>query len=320
MRQELGTTGHGREAAASHGTFVSAYAIVEDRRGKRIVGTSPDGRLDFMCMRCSKALKSVYVFANADRSSYMHVGADCAEKMGVPLSEIRKATDYFDALERAKRDQANASKRAAEAAARAEEIRVNRAASATLVAEIEHMLKNPNVTRFERDVLRDALAACEASSSWYQREWLVDLMREWSMGERARDVDFRYANLSAQLDSVRDRLALAATSRPVVGKQITGAFRAYRAHISFDTQYGTMYVSFVTDDAGNAYVIKSAEFIVRQGCTVIATFSLGESDERDGLTSTRLLRPRKINLNCYQDPITAWSFVSVDDAWRYRSE
>lgn len=319
MRQELGTTGHGREAAASHGTFVSAYSIVETRLGKKIVGSSPDGRLDFMCMRCLRDLKNVYVFTNAEQNSFMHVGMDCAEKMGISVEELRKAAGHFDRLENEDRRRASAEQRRAEAEAREAKTRANREACAALVSEIEALLTNPALTSFEANVLHNALSACEANPNWYEPEWLVDSHDEWQKMYHNKG-EYLYSKLSARLDSVRERLALAATSKPVTGKHITGAFRGYRPHIELDGFHGgKTYVSFVTDDAGNAYVIKSAEFIVRQGCTVIGTFSLGESETRDGLTATRLLRPRKINPHCYQETISAWSFVSLKHAHIARS-
>jgi hypothetical protein len=316
MREEIGQTAYGKQNASTHDQFVGAYALQETERGKHIVGSSPDGRHDFMCMRCGRSLKSVYVFTSDSKQSFMHVGIDCAQSMGIPMAELRKANDYFDGLERADRARISAAQRAASEAARAAEEHANISACREMFAEIEAMLSNPATTLYERDVLRNALAACRANPKWFACDWVIDALNEWHLAHHHRE--HGYAKLSAQLESVRERLRLVATSVAVTGKQITGAFRAYRPHISFETQYGTTYVSFLTDDCGHAFFVKSSEFIVRQGCTVIATFSLGEAEQRDGLTATRLLRPRKIDPNCGHPSLSGWSLVSLQHDTRAR--
>lgn len=310
--QEIGTMAWGRDEAPHHKQFVGAYHIVENERGRTVEGTFPDGRMEFMCTRCLKALKHVYVFANSTQRSFMHVGMDCAEKMGIPRAELDKAENFFRDLNRAANRAANAQRIEAERVAAAERKAQNLAACHALVSDIASLLNHPACTDYERhEVLRPALELCAEDPNWYNPEWLIDHLEEHSSGSHRAPLS-RATKLSAGLDSVRDRLALCNTSKPVKpvkGKAITGAFRAYRRHININTGFGDVSISFLTDDCGNAFVVKSAEFWVRHGCTVIGTFSIGESDERDGLVSTRLLRPRKIDPNC--DNGDQWHYWSV---------
>jgi hypothetical protein len=308
QRHEIGELAYGREAAAQHGRFVGAYKIVESRLGKQVVGDFPDGRTEFMCTRCYASLKNVYVFANPSDSSFMHVGMDCAEVMGVSPEELTRAQNYWRNAELEARRAANAIKYAAERAERATAEARSMAACAPLVDEIHLLLRNPNLTRFENEALHNALDLCKSDPNWYQPEWVVDFAIDWHRSVNKAPVS-NWSKTSALLDAVRERIALCDSSKPVTGKAITGAFRAYRAPMTLESSaFGDSYLSFLTDDTGNAYYTKSNEFMVRQGCTIIGTFSIGEAEQRNGLTATRLLRPRKINTDCYASDSRQWTF------------
>lgn len=315
MAREIGQVAYGKEAAGSHPHFIAGYRLVVTERGKFVEGSSPDGRQDFGCMRCGKDLHNVLVFANRERTSFMHVGIDCAGVMGIPAEELRKAGNYWKDLEREKSRAENAKRYAAERAERASREAANLSAAAQLVAELESLASDPNATDYEHTVIRQALGLCASNGTdWYVSEWLVEAALANASGKPLDGA----ARASAALDAVRDRLALCRTSKPVAGKAITGAFRAYRPHIVLkDYGYGESTISFLTDDKGTAFVIKSANFVLRHGCTVVGTFSVGDTEERDGLTATRLLRPHKIATDCFMDPYTGWSVGLVEKKHLY---
>jgi len=310
MATQIGELQFGKESAGRHLYFVSSYRLVETERGRFVEGSSPDGRQEFMCCRCGIDLHNVFVFTDNTKQSFMHVGIDCAKKMGIPLAELSKANAFWKNYQSPEqRAAAAAEKRAADNAREAKQ-RANLEANAALVLELEALKSDPNLTSYERNVIESALEACAWHSGWYTQDWLVDSYHGWR-----NDRQNVHTSLSARLDSVRERLALCKTSRRVEGtgkdkRTYKGTLRAYRPHFEIESVYGNTTISYLTDDCGNAFFVKSAEFYVRHGCSITGTFSIDDVDVRDGLIATRLMRPRKLDENCNHN--CNWSFAPVD--------
>jgi hypothetical protein len=90
----------GKVGAAQHGRFIGAYRIIVSERGTEVTA-SPDGRCTGTCDRCGTAIMHVYVFQSSEGArTTMHVGIDCAQKMGVPVEELRAARRYWGEVAR----------------------------------------------------------------------------------------------------------------------------------------------------------------------------------------------------------------------------
>lgn len=283
-------TGSGKADAADHKWFANAYQIVKSERGTEVSGTGPDGRCTGTCDRCGTAILNVYVFSDAARSSYMHVGIDCAGKMGVPVTELKKARGYWRECAR-EADRAARAATAAERKAKEDQARAARLAeNAALVDDLETLKGNPNATDWERDQLALMVGL------------VANYGGEWADPDSTDDGPFADKNewRRATLTCIRERLALCETSRPQVeamtGKGKPAGFRrvlrGYRKAVVLNGQYGTTYISFMADDQGNAYVHKGSNLIA-MGEVIEATWSVDGTDTRDGLTATVLKRPRK---------------------------
>jgi len=273
-------TGCGKLDAVECNKFVTAYTIRKTDRGVLIDGTSPDGRLTGTCDRCGQAITYVYVFANKGRTMYMHVGIDCAGRMGVALDELRAAKGYWRELAREQDRAARAlsAKERREAEQKAIDARL--AASAELVAMIESLQAHPAVTQWERDQLAGMIARTGHNGD----EWFYDA-----------EPDASDAATVAKFFAIQQRLGLCDSSKPFTtsAKRVTLKLRAYRAHLAFQFMYGTTYISFLCDEeTGTAFVYKGSK-AVHQGEIITATWSVADTDTRDGLTSTHLKRPAK---------------------------
>lgn len=276
---------YGRTAAADHRHFAGAYRIVVSDRGTQIEGGSPDGRCTGTCDRCGVSIMNIYVFSDSARRSFMHVGCDCAQRMGVPVEELKKAHGYWSErrreCDRAAHAASAAERRAAEQAAKNARL----AESAAIVEEFRAMAANPNATTWEREQCGRLEARIAANGA----DWIDAPSDKYE--ERAAE----------SIGAIRTRLALCETSTEQAeavtkkGKPsgFRRALRAYRDCISFTSSYGTTYISFLTDDAGNAFVHKGSN-AWGLGEEVEATWSVDGTDVRDGLTATVLKRPRKI--------------------------
>ena len=277
-------TGFGHEAASLHSIFAAAYRIIVGERGTQIDGGSPDGRCVGTCDRCGTCIQNIYVFRNRKGDSYMHVGIDCAAKMGVPVTELKAARNHWrnvarEAGESARRA-SHAERQAAERALR----NARAVANAGLIGELESLAADPNATEWERNALGAMIAHVTTS----------DAGADWMDPESDRyDGDWN-TDLRNRLESIRDRLALCATSKAVVAgkKGLAVTLRGYRNPIRIEGSYGTTYVCFLTDDAVNAFVYKGSHCF-GFGRVVEATWSTEGTDTRDGLTATVLKRPRK---------------------------
>lgn len=273
-------TGFGKVDAVSCKRFVTAYSIKKTDRGVLIDGSSPDGRLTATCDRCGTAITYVYVFANGDRTMYMHVGIDCASKMGLDLTELKAARGYWRELAREQDRAARAlsAKERREAEQKAIDARL--AASAELVAMIESLQAHPAVTQWERDQLAGMIARTGHNGD----EWFYDA-----------EPDTSDAATVAKFFAIQQRLGLCDSSKPFTtsAKRVTLKLRAYRAHLAFQSMYGTTCISFLCDEeTGTAFVYKGSK-AVHQGEIITATWSVADTDTRDGLTSTHLKRPAK---------------------------
>jgi hypothetical protein len=239
----------------------------------------------------------VYVFQSSEGArTTMHVGIDCAQKMGVPVEELKRARRYWGDVARESSRAAARASAEDRAALREAERRARLAEAAALVEEIDALAAHPHATDYERSALgRVRVAISEQGGEWLEGP----LTRE--------EIDATYDERTWQtrrkieLLSVRERLSLVETSveqgddldRKGKPAGLRRKLRAYRAPVSFEGTYGVTHVSFLTDDRGNAFVHKGSSHCYRYGETVEATWSVAGSDERDGLTATVLKRPRK---------------------------
>ena len=286
----------GKVGAAQHGRFIGAYRIIVSERGTEVTA-SPDGRCTGTCDRCGTAIMHVYVFQSSEGArTTMHVGIDCAQKMGVPVEELRAARRYWGEVARESSRAAARASAEDRAALREAERRARLAEAAALVEEIDALAAHPHATDYERSALgRVRVAISEQGGEWLEGP----LTRE--------EIDATYDERTWQtrrkieLLSVRERLSLVETSveqgddldRKGKPAGLRRKLRAYRAPVSFEGTYGVTHVSFLTDDRGNAFVHKGSSHCYRYGETVEATWSVAGSDERDGLVATVLKRPRK---------------------------
>ena len=304
----------GLEGAAAHAEFIGAYQIVQTERGV-VVTPSPDGRTVGACERCWTCIHNIYVF-RAEGGTTMHVGIDCASKMGLPAEEVRRARGHFRAVARAER---MALARDAERISREERTRreaaeraANLAANAAAVDELDALAANPSATDYERRVLTECRQMIAAEGG----DWLdeVDSPREirLAFGDGGFTRAANAVRKRVQLASIRTRIALCATSREVAepttksGKPsgFRAVLRAYRHAIVLNGAYGTTFINFLTDDKGNAYVHKGSR-VVHYGETIEATWSIEGVDTRDGLTATVLKRPRKVALTAEEAEMAA---------------
>lgn len=273
-------TGFGHDDATRCTRFVTAYRIIKGERGVEIDGASPDGRLTGACDRCGTAITNVYVFANAGRTLWMHVGVDCAHKMGVPLDQLRAAKGHWTEVRREREDAELRASRADAERARLAAQRARLAEAGDVVENLERIASSPRTTSWEADRLRIAVATIAHNGL----DYLVEDDRDSTTG------------LRDDLNAIIARHDLCDTSVPVRGDKkgaLAGEFSAYRKPIAFPGQFGTTYVSFLCDGHGNAFVHKGSRPF-GHGTTIRGTFTVDGTDTRDGLTSTRLARPRKL--------------------------
>ena len=267
--------------ACEFGTFLGAYKYT--RQGALNGGVSPDGRLVTQCERCLTCLLNVFVFANAVGQT-MHVGIDCAAKMGVELSELRTARRYFSDSEKN-----NSIKNALEKRKAATDALVlaNRELHKDKLAMLEDLSAEPNLSSFERSAIETNISALELGRS---------LTRDF-------------------LPAILTRLALCETSQALaVGtKLVSVTLTAYRAPVFILSQFGGSYINFLTDGI-NSFVYIGNSLTVwnekKQDCDYIGGLSLNarvkftgnwsvkKSETRDGLISTVLQRPSKLSAQC----------------------
>lgn len=267
---------YGKTAATEIGLFVSAYRIAMSHQGVVIDGNSPDGRHTGTCDRCGTAIMNVYVFSNDNRSTFMHVGIDCAQKMGISLMELKSARSFW---RRQAIEAENAVRRASleDRRRKEEEARKARLAAAEeLVNEINDLRMDARATTWERDRLNTMIAyTAEHGDSWFHSP-------EGESDTHELKTFF----------AIRERLHLCGTStHQESAKRVRMRLNAYRKPVSFDGMYGLTFVNFLTDGV-NAYVYKGGKRI-DYGDIVEATWTLENADVRDGLTSTVLKRPAK---------------------------
>jgi hypothetical protein len=291
----------GKVGAAQHERFIGAYHITVSDRGTH-VSPSPDGRTTGTCDRCGTAIMHVYVFQSSEGArTTMHVGIDCAQKMGVPVEELRAARRYWGEVARESSRAAARASAEDRAALREAERRARLAEAAALVEEIDALAAHPHATDYERSALgRVRVAISEEGGEWLEGDLSAEQVETFNCDRYDSNAHWRTRQRVA-LQSVRDRLSLTETSveqgedldRKGKPAGLRRKLRAYRAPVSFEGTYGVTHVSFLTDDRGNAFVHKGSSHCYRYGETVEATWSVAGSDERDGLTATVLKRPRK---------------------------
>ena len=267
-------------------------------------GSPPDGRCTGTCDRCGTAIMRVFCFARPnDLTNLMHVGIDCAGRMGVPLAELRSARGFFVRRQReaeaAMRYASQAERRAAEEAARAAreaERAENLRENAAFVEVLTNLRNHPSATQWEKDQIELMIGAtANQGIEWLDEPENTDsldgLMKRDGMGDaRMRNNE----KLRKKLDNVGTRLGLCDTSKGVTDKVVTGEFYAYRDCIVMVGVYGRTFRNFLTDGKGNAFTYKGSSFGTEQGDKVVGTFSNGDTETYEGLTSTILTRPRKV--------------------------
>lgn len=222
-----GEQAYGKVAAAEYPVFRAYYGIVKSDRGTLITGPSPDGRYTGTCDRCGIAISHVYVFTNRAGSAHMHVGVDCAQRMGVPVDELRKARAFATevgrlrdrAARRANRDAAAMAAREQEEAERA----YNRAVHGAILADLEGLAADENLTDWERRRLEMAVGMVERVGDFLTPVVVAD------EDDQHRPVDTRSEyeqDVALDVETIRDRLSLCRTSRACEAAEILAAVQA----------------------------------------------------------------------------------------------
>jgi hypothetical protein len=290
-------TPSGKIEATEFSRFVTAYVIGKTDRGVTVDGAAPDGRCTGTCDRCGTAIMRVFCFAKpGDLSRLMHVGIDCAQKMGVPLSELRNARGFFAKRKReaeyAAHYASQAERRAQEEAAkiaREAERQENLRENAAFVAALNNLHNHPHASKWEKDQLELMVGATANQGT----DWLDDPENVEALDGLEYSRHLGNLKLRTRLNQIQTRLSLCDTSKPSENKTIIGTFTAYRDCLVFDGVYGRTFRNFLTDGNGNAFVYKGTAFGTEAGDKVSGTFSNGDSETYEGLTSTVLTRPRK---------------------------
>ena len=266
----------GKDIAVHFNRHASSYKINKfDRQfGTSVAGYSPDGRYTGTCDRCCTAILNVHVFQsdNPEYPGYMHVGIDCAQKMGVPAEELRQARTWV-------REYQSRQQRAIEATRR-ENARLSREESNR--AKYSDLLE-----RIER-------AAQDQHASDYERDWcakLTGIILNGDFHDNWTDCN----GYLRQLESIEMRQSLCRTSKAQIGKRLpVQLYTVYRRSFAFDGLYGLTIINFLMDAQGNAYVYKGSRSMGKLDQEVSASFGIKGVETRDGLTSTLLTRPTKV--------------------------
>lgn len=251
---------NGKTLAQDFNKFAGAYHLVHNQHGSMsFEGYSPDGKQNYICERCGQSLMNVYVFTN-DKNEYMHVGIDCAEKMGVPLSELRSAKTFYAREESRKNELTRKS-------IQEKFITANREKFANEITFLESLLIDTPINDFERNVIQQEISSLEQD---------VD---------SGKGKDFLLGILS--------RLTLVKTSVKIDKVKITGTLRAYRNCVILQGFYGATFINFLTDGI-NSYVYKGSAYGLFLNDTITAGWNVVGDDTRDGLLSTVINRPSKV--------------------------
>lgn len=222
-------------------------------------GFNPDTAQNYVCERCGTGLMHVYVFT--DGLTFAHVGIDCAKKMGVPADQLKLARTFFE-LELAARTAATAAQR------QADFVTANRLEFAADLADLVELLKNDCLNDFEKNAIAQQIAC----------------------------VEHNVRNSKNYVAKIKIRIALVRTSAALVaGKIASLTLRAWRDSVVLYGNYGASAINFLTDGV-NSYIYKGAAITLREGDTVTAGWTVTESELRDGLTSSRINRPTKMQV------------------------
>ena len=219
-----GEQDYGKVAAAEYPLFRGYYGIVKSDRGVTITGPSPDGRYTGTCDRCGIAISHVYVFTNRALTGFMHVGVDCATRMGVPVDELRKARAFATEVGRM-RDRAarRATREAAAKVARDEEEAErahNRAVHGALLAELDGLAADENATDWERRRITTAIGLVESCG-----DALTPVVVTAASGRVYDDRPAYHVEVARDVDTIRDRLSLCRTSKVSEAAAILAAVR-----------------------------------------------------------------------------------------------
>lgn len=266
----------GKDAAQHYNVFHSGYRIIKGhpQHGTAIAGVSPDGRYTGTCDRCGTAILNVSCFESGDPDypGFMHVGIDCAQRMGVPLAELRKARVFVKNHEQQKRREA-----------------VEKAAQ---LSRQQREAKMREIHKVWLDRL--AIVSENSNASDFERDWCA--RQEGMLVSNSADPECMSWGI---LEAAEIRLALCESSVARTEKAVTETFTVYRKPIALEGFYGVTILNFLHDPRGNAYVYKGNQSFGYAGSEFTATFSVKGSETRDGLTSTLINRPRKVTTHSW---------------------
>lgn len=242
-----------------------------------ITGKSPSGRTTATCDRCGIGILNVYVFADSNGNE-MHVGIDCAGKMGIPLDELKKARSF---------------KHDAVIAAHNEECRLRRVAAA-----------ERQRTWLEKNA--DSVSAVNDIRSWtqlsvFEQEFLDRLLSAAGFENIGNIVDNTPETASEK--SQAELFACITLRRFLVENQkadttklgrIKVKARIWRAPFSFETPFGRTYVNFLVTSPfnGQTFVYKGGKRLGGLGEEGVLAATIEGYDTRDGLQSAIVKRPK----------------------------
>lgn len=216
---------YGKDAAADYPHFRAYYSIRTAERGTFVTGPTPDGRYTGTCDRCGMAITHVYVFRHRTADHHMHVGIDCAQRMGVPLDALRAARGYAAEVGRLRAtSERNAIRAAAAREARdreAAERAHNREVHGALIADLEALGADDNLTDWERRRLAQAVGMVERCGDCLTLA--VATREDGTPYDTRSDVE---RDVALDVDTIRARLSLCRTSRVSSAAEILAATRA----------------------------------------------------------------------------------------------
>lgn len=218
------------------------------------------------CMVCGAGAMYLAVWHHAPTNTYICTGEDCALKMDLHGADFQSA--------------------------RAEVKRTK--TFRTGKARAEHELAERNLTQAW------AIYSATARDDFeYEERTIADLVSKLVQYGSLSDKQWAFMDrLFAQIDGraakAAARAAEAAQSQHIgtVGERIT-IEGTITFSTSYDTAYGTTYVTGIKDEAGNVYIQKGVP-LGQRGADISLKATVKEHGERDGVKQTIISRPKHL--------------------------
>lgn len=234
-----------------------------DRTGGKYSGHEHGGS----CHICGAHALYTAVFHHVPSNTYIVTGLDCADKMDMDCGDgeafrktVRAAIEALAGKRKAQAVLANAG-----------------------LSKAWEVYTGPYSDRFEETTITDIVGKLVKYGSISDKQMafvgkLVDKINNRVAIKAARAAENAG---STHIGNVGDRLTFTATV----------AFVA-----SFETQFGTMFVNGLKDQAGNVVIYKGSKSLAAKGDTVKFTATVKEHGVREGVKQTIVARPGKVEV------------------------